>query len=77
MGSSSRYSLPLMVSFCLPFSTSVPTPVGVRQPPRPPAAAADALGKGALRDELDIQLAGEHLIPGNGVQADVGGLEGL
>ena len=34
-GNSRRYSLPLIVSFCLPSSTSVPSPVGVKQPPKP------------------------------------------
>ena len=39
MGFSRRYSLPSTVTFCLPFSTTVPRPVVVSTPPRPAPAA--------------------------------------
>ena len=35
------------------------------------AAGADALDQRALRNELDIQLAGQHLLLGFGVEADM------
>ena len=61
----------------LPFSTSVPMPGRGEHAAEAHAAGADALDQRALRDELDLDLARDHLRLGFGVEPDVRGDEAL
>ena len=62
-----------MTRVSLPSATRVPTPVGVKKPPMPAPARADALGEGALRHQLDLDLRSEELPLELLVLAHVGG----
>ena len=50
-------------------------PVAVSTPPKPDAAGADALDQRALRNQIDLDLAGDHFGLGFGIEADVRGDE--